>query len=374
MRATVNAKKLARMITLAEGFVGKKSSNPLLENYNLFVYDNKLYLNVYNLHAQNSFLQLWCDAFNCENGKVAVHYKDMQSFKKLKKGDVIIEVDEGHTNNPVKITIDGVCKRIKVYDYWDNPLEPLTGLKDKEIEISSADSEKFKGCLLACSKDITREELTGAIIRNGNLVSTDGHRLHKFELSSNETIDGIVPSLLLKFMSTNTGILSYWKAERKDNYFIYGGDDFIMYYAEIRGLYPNFSRVFPNRWEGKTIISKTRLKEIIKQTVEGYKNALIIFRTYHIDGKDEYCIEGKPIKTTESWFSKNKIDCGVSDWPAAVAVNAKYALDALESVQDESIMFAWIDEDSPLWLGSSKYDNDWVQRPKDGAIIMPMRF
>lgn len=108
----------------------------------------------------------------------------IKSIKGIKKGDSL-KFEIGDKNEKISVTNNGINQIIycdKVEEYPNN----FTKVEYQSVgNLFHKDLEKLKSAVISTSKSESRPVLQYAVIRDGNILSTDAHRLFKSETSLN---------------------------------------------------------------------------------------------------------------------------------------------------------------------------------------------
>jgi len=238
--------------------------------------------------------------------------------------------------------------------------------------------------------DETRYSLNGVLFRPGDLVSTDGHRLHK--ITNPSSPDGcvefdpvIVPrkviGILLKlvggspvrFMTQTEGTEKNVDNEEVPvRRFLFRSDDWEIWFRQIDGEYPDTEQVYPSRRKIVFVVSVDR-DQIIRSVTRALdvigspqftgvavhlpppgESTLKITASSATVGEIKTEVEGVVVKDHREDGSTLKV----------VGVNAKYLQEAVK-VFDSTVTLSFVDELLPVFVES---EEDGIS-----SLVMPIR-
>jgi DNA polymerase III sliding clamp (beta) subunit (PCNA family) len=255
---------------------------------------------------------------------------------------------------------------------FDKDYKRQVRIRDKE------DCNVFKSSLSCVSKDESRPAFLGVAFQKYNLISTDSKRLYKGLLSTcdDDSFRGVINTKLVRAIAGGLTGQLYERKLKQDgttyHVLIANNDDVIISRSVSKDDdFPDFSSVFPTKWEGNHAIDK-HIYEVIKTYAAGFKNSRICFL------KDKTVIKemGNKLGNNERIFDR------IEGMPIGLAVNTNFFLQAIEQFKDDlkydkTIQFCWLNGDSPMWAGKelSKVwgegtGSDYLNG--NGTIIMPM--
>jgi len=223
----------------------------------------------------------------------------------------------------------------------------------------------------AMAQQDVRYFLNGLLIETGEgklrVVSTDGHRLAKNEISlasaNGEIKQSIVPRKaiqeILKFLSPESeeeikvGINNSHISIKTENY------QFIS--KLIDGRYPEYQKVIPNNLDKTVILDKKIFSEILTRTAilsnEKFRGISVIFsdKTLIVNSRNPDHEEANDQMAID--YEGEKIEIGF---------NVNYLLDAVKDSSGETIVFEFKDSSSSGIIRENKTSEKI-------ALIMPMR-
>lgn len=396
MKVSVNVNDLNRMLKTASKLID--SFGMLAGELALSVHDGMFEVIVVALNGQATELRLSTDAgdvYNddfervpAEDGFCVVRAKDLAPLKNAKKGsEIVIEAQKGivHLIAPdFAFDVPTACDSVEFPDLPKPKGEPA-----ETLEIVPADCECFKFIIPAISQDTARPDFTGAVLRGGALISTDGHRLHYCPLpalfGAGEFV-GIISPELLKFIADgHAGTLTEYceqqmveppgylkhrgaKAELQTvaTWHVLETPGVCIKSRPIRGIFSDFMRVIPNYKLDETAeVDAKTLANAIKPLYAGWKINLCMTLRDTPDGVELKCM-GKSGPKSGDVPPRIALLKDIKLPHLPVALNPSFIMDALNGASDR-VTFCCIDQDSPVWIG------EWSpMRPGRGAVIMPM--
>ena len=290
------------------------------------------------------------DAAVAEPGCCGVDLKDLSDA--VTNGEITI------TSTPETVTITGATiSKIPVIAY-----EPAMfgGEPDDEITLTDEDAKRIRLSIPFISKDETRIDFTGALIRDGHVVATDGHRLRAAELSCAPKEGVIIPPLVCELVGAGT--LSIYRKDAVR----FESDRINVIASTIDGQFPDFSKVIPKNPPVTGTLRVSDTLKAIKVTAKGYKVPQALMTA--APGADVFnatvheSYDGKGLKKADC---TGNIPLARIDGNFSASFNLNYWIDALNGFEgQETVEFGFLDADSPFVLS------------KDGvsAVIMPMEW
>ena len=230
---------------------------------------------------------------------------------------------------------------------------------------------------------MVRPAFTGAALRDGALVASDGYRLHYCPLSAlfgTGTLMGIIAPELLRFIADgHSGTLREYRetSQRLDTnvstvtktvatWHILEAPGFIFKSEPISEPWPDFFKAMPNYREDEvTEIKAEALAAAIKPLYAGWKYNVTVALRDCPDGVKLQC-SGKPNPKAPDQPFRTAVLKDVKLPRLPVALNPSFIMDALNGVRG-AVKFCCVDQDSPVWIG--QYDGGHMFGR--GAIVMP---
>lgn len=304
-----------------------------------------------------------------EAGSVAVPAKKLAEIvKSLSSGDVTLQA----SGEKLTITCGKSRFVINGRSAEDFPKIP----KQQSKTSFTIDPETLSGLILktvyAVSSDLTRPALCGVlweVQRTGiSMVSTDGHRLAKVELSRKigdvESIKAIIPP---KALST---LRSYSEGEKEiqigigENGISFEMADTSIYSRLLEGPFPNYQKVIPEKNEKELVVSKDSLASATKRV--SILSDSLTHQVVFSAKKDSLTLH---VATQELGEAKEEITANFSSEPMDIGYNASYIMDILKTIEAEDISLKLDRADNAGMIEPVSQGDDI----KHMCIIMPLR-
>jgi DNA polymerase-3 subunit beta len=341
----------------AKESVERGGTLPMLKNIKLTVKDNSLKLYTTNL-ATATVLSLrdlsilsegeaLCDALKLIAIVKELPDKEMKIFTE-EKGHLIIECEKSYF-------------KLLTMPSEEFPSEPEFP-EEKLFPVGEEFFDSLKKVKYAMSKDDTRYTLNG-IYLGADMVATDGYRMAV--VKRDYPFGGMIVSsdfINLTLKAKNRKELNVFDAGYSENKICLRTDDLILYGRLLEGEFPDYLRVIPNYSPRQASMERVKLYQAIKKTMlMSEKNfqvkfkfnpsSLIISSFIPDLGNAQEEIEAEYISELE----ENK--------PLAIALNGKYLLDILETLEEERVTFLMNNEVSAVKIE----ENNSIH------ILMPLR-
>lgn len=386
MKVSVSVSDLNRMLKMASKLIDL--IGPLAGKLALSVHDG-----IFEVRAVAQYTELrlstaagdvYNNDFECvpaESGFCVVRAKDLVApLKNAKKGSIIVieaQKDIVHvTASDFAFDLPAACDPAEFpwpVELKDDPAETL--------ELFPDDCERFGYICLALSDDMSRPEFTGAMLRDGALLSTDSRRLHYCPLPAlfgTGELVGIISPKMMKFIADgHAGTLTEYREQKEvkvgqktetqtvATWHVLEAPGVCMRSRPISGSFPDFKRVFPSyRLDEAVEIDAKTLASAIKPLHAGWKTNLRIALRSSPDGVRLEC-SGKPGPKSGDLPPRIAVLNGIELPHLPVILNPRYIMDALSGASGQ-VAFCCIDQDSPVWIG------EWSPlKFGRGALIMP---
>jgi hypothetical protein len=377
------------------------------------VHDGKFEVLALSCDGPMAELHQWVDAqsgynddFECvhpvEEGACTVKIKDLPRLKNT-PDDIRALFDA--QNDTLVITVGDYAFHMNasntVYDGY--VCAKPEGDSEITLQFSPQDSAAFAFVAPAMApSEFLRDEFMGIHIQDGRAVATDGHRLHICPMTTPDaSLIGTLSAKLANFLAGRLqfpGTLTEYRksqeikvpkgggkfkteTETTAAWHVYeheGGVNIRLVSRPVKGLFPDFNRVFPSyRSDEVREIDTEQWTSTIKQLSAGWKSSNVLISNRPADRAVDKCIElrcaripGEKEKEREKVEPPRIKTIPMGHIPnLPVCLNSKYILDALKNCKNSVATFCCIDNNSPVWIG------EWspVEFGR-GAIIMPMDF
>ena len=388
MKVSVNVNDLNRMLKMAGKLIDR--IGPLAGKLALSVHDGIFEVFVLSLNGQVTELRLSIDAgdvYNddfarvpAEDGFRVVRAKDLVApLKNAKKGsEIVIEAQKDIVHvaaSDFAFDLPTACDPTE----FPCPAQPK-GDTVETVEIVPDDCGCFKFIVPALSRDATRPEFTGAMLRDGALLSTDGYRLHYCPLpalSGTGELVGIISPKMMKFIADgHAGTLTEYREQKEvkvgsktemqtaATWHVPEAPGVCIKSRPVSGSFPDLKQAFPSyRLDEAAEVDAKTLAGAIKPLYAGWKiNPRIALRNSP-DGVRLECL--KPGPKSGDLPPRIAVLKGIELPHLPVVLNPSFIVDALSGVSGQ-VTFCCIDMDSPVWIG------EWSPlKFGRGALIMP---
>lgn len=360
MKTILTQEKLASALNIVSHVSSAKTTLPILNNLLIRAEDSQLQLNASNLEM---FIISSTTAKVDEEGVICVPANLVTEFvNNLPKTNIDIESKDG------KLTVQAgnYKSAINTINPDEFPSTPKDDFSD-EIVIKSEVFKNATSQVINCaSNDTTRPILTGAYFHNNNgnllLTATDGYRLaEKNIMKTDKDISVIIPiqtiSEVNRILSNEEEISIFINNEQIK--FKIGSTELIS--RLIDGNYINYSSLIPEKTENSAVLNKADFIQAVKvaELFARESAGSITIKTNQTD-------QTLGINSIKSEFGDNnsKIE-GEVVGDASITLNARYLLNALNSIEGEKVNFNFSGKLTPALITGEKSDYK--------HIIMPVR-
>lgn len=377
MRLVFNRDTLLSALEKVCSIASSKTTFVILSSFLVEVKDGKCTFTTTDL---TDIMYLSVEAQVDDDGEFLLKGKEtLEIVKGLPKSDVTFELVE----NAVKITCGKFKANMNLADRSDFPNVVIadvdSGLRFKSSDLKNA----FNQVSQFVSSDNSRPEFCGVHLgyKFSNkesivtLVSTDGHRLAKTELTAEDVKadepnpDGYILStkavlLLSKFFSEEDSVLfSVKKVNSESNKAIFKGEKITVVTSMIAGKYPDFSAVIPDA-TNNIVVEKNLLISSLKRSA--------LFNPKQLIAKIEFSENNINIYSCGQMGNmSDDVECKYLGDKVVIGVNAKYLEQSLSIVDDLFAVIGVIDQDSPIRV-MSETDFD-AKNFGTLSVVMPMQ-
>ena len=302
----------------------------------------------------------------------------LEIIKGLPKGEIIFEL----TKTAIKISSGKFKANMNIADRSEFPNVVISdvkvGLKFKSSELKNA----FSQVAQFVSTDNSRPEFCGVHLNYKfenkeaivTMVSTDGHRLAKAELSAEDmnsldaNSDGYILStkavtMLSKFFSEEESVLFSLEKKKSDgNKAIFKGEKITVVSSLISGSFPDFSAVIPQTFKSFVVDKNLLIASLKRSSLFNPKQPLV--RIQLSENNVNFCSSGQMGSMSDD------VECKYTDEEIVIGLNAKYLQESLSIVDDSFAVVGVVDPDSPIVV-MSETDFD-AKNFGTLSVIMPM--
>lgn len=353
----VNKKDLLKLLANCKSIVSTRSTMPILSNVLLTIEPRGLTIQCTDLEIvlTQTMQAVGNDAF-----KLLLPYKLLTDV--VKSCTDIIDIREQSTFNDVTIpTLEPMT--------W--PVMPVvTG------DVFTMSFDNLDKVLYATSEDVTRYHLNGVHIDKTYFVATDGRRMVKVEHGSNLPVLGfILPTKGLKLVSKLfSGPVN---CVTNGQYLLITTDKVQLLIRKIDGKYPNYNQFIPAKFKHTITLSRLELlghiKSLLPLTPKLSHGGVLGFTKGQLQLKNNPDIEWDKSdkknhveKSRGPVVAKSMTSDYSQDETFNIGFNLSYLVDALESLDSDTVIFQMNDKFSPIDIKSSKQSTH-------NNIVMPMR-
>lgn len=370
MRFTVSSAELKEQLLIINGAINSNPVLPILESF-LFKIDkdnNKLHITGTDLET---FVSVELDVQASDNGCVAIPAKILvDTLKQLPPQPITFNIDLETFSTTIQSTFGRYEMAGENGDDYPKLPEPDN---TNEVEIPAALLlEGINKTMFATSNDELRPAMTGVHIKveNGSIifVATDAHKLVKYQFKDIETTANttfIVPkkalNLLTKAMSNSD--LSVKIAYSKSNaFFIFGNHQLSCRLIDAK--YPDYEAVIPKQNPNTMTIHRTDFLSSLKR-IANYANQT----THQVKlnlAESSLTIEAEDLDYSNK--ATEQLPCNYIGTDMTIGFNAKFLIDMLNVIGDESIRFEF---STPSRAGIMRPEEDEINEELL-MLAMPM--
>ena len=366
MNIQINKEILLPALTHVSGVVEKRQTLPILGNVYIKTDDNQLTLVGSDLETE---ITTEINNVVAVNGKTTVSARKLFDICRSLKNDAMISI--AIEDNKMILTSDRSRFSLQTLPATEYPLLETS---ENDINFSIKQSD-FASLLESTSYSMAQQDvryfLNGLLIEVGNgsinIVSTDGHRLAKNEIShpelSNQIKQSIVPRKAIQEISKFLNIESEELIQIgiNNSHISIKSEGYQFISKLIDGKYPEYQKVIPNNLDKKIVINKVLFSEMLSRTA--------ILSNEKFRGISIKFISGSLIVTSRNpdhEEANDEISIDYQGEEVEIGFNVNYLLDAVRSCNSEDIIFEFKDSSSSGIIKEAEDSNKI-------ALIMPMR-
>lgn len=352
MKFTAKLADIQSAVTLASTAVSDHAILPILNNICISTEATGLSISATDLEK---YAVVKCPAEINQSGECLVSAKTFQALlSKIQTEDISFNLD----TTKLKIVAGSLKLNIPYLPRGTFPTLPTPQFLSGFSTDSDTLKAIIKNTIFASSKDLAKAVLAGININPTSVIATDGYRMshmnHTYPIS--ESI--IIPNSALKALQTILPTSSTLGVELSKECIQFTTEKCVFQSKLIAGDYPNIS----------TLLIKDNHKTFevnTKELVNTLELALILSTnelSQHIIFS--YADNTLTIKTVDDSINK-PISTSTINETFTIAYNAKYLLDYLRIIPDESVTL-WLKDDTSAGHLTPK-------SPLSSYIIMPYR-
>lgn len=372
MKLQIEKKEFLALVARAQNIVEKRNTMPVLMNILLETESDKLKVFATDLEVS---LTDQVDAEVLEPGKVAVNAKSLfEIVKELPEGKITLEKKD---NNWLKITQNKSVFNIVGISPEEYPVFPTFVTKDFMKIESDVLSEMIEKTIYSVSNDETRYHLNGVFFTKSTegsevvyrMVATDGHRLSLVDRKTSTENTGqtqnqgvIIPRKgLNEIKKILDSVDNSVDMAIEGSQLIIKNETTVLMIRLIEGKYPNYQQLIPQNLSENLVVNREALLSSLKR-VSLLSNAKSKGVTLNITNNRLEITSNNP----ELGDAKEEIDVTYKGKEIKIGFNAKYILDVLGSMTDDTVQMELNDQLSP---GLVRPFNDKSYT----CVVMPMR-
>jgi DNA polymerase-3 subunit beta len=338
MKITFLSNNLQNKISFLSHAVSTRGQLPILSNFLLEAKNGKLYISATDLEIgiSSSF------PVNIEKeGRITIPAKNFSDLLTNLENQKITLTLEGETLNLTGEKVKASFQTMPAEDFpklYEEKGEEIISLKKGEVE------EYILRVVFSAAIDSSRPALSGVLIDKDRgealLVATDGYRLslQKNVFRAKEELKKtlVVPARVIKELLSikeEDNIVKIFVSE-KNNQILFTQGETSLVSRLIEAEYPDYEKIIPTEFNTKTEISREALQNAIKIcSVFARETANII--KFSI-GMNKIVVSANSPSVGEDTVD---IEAKTSGEENEIAFNAKYLLDVLTAVTEESLIF-----------------------------------
>lgn len=356
MEIEVTQEKLSKALNTVSRVAGNRSTLPVLNNVLIRVDEKKVSLTTTNLDmAVVDYLPV----SSAKDGVVTVPARLLAEFvSNLPRGEVI-KIDAKDT----KVTVSAGKYTSVVNGTLADDFPELPEIDESKAVVFKLGVDDFKTALnqvvIASSNDLTRPALTGVCFNtiDGELAiaATDGYRLAEKKLVDKveSEVSAIVPTNSLQEVMRSI-------SDDMDEVEISFSDDLVRFRLGeveiisklIDASFPDYRKLIPRDNDIEITIKRDELMRVTKLAAlfaKGVGGSIVC------EAKDSGVFS---VKSVANEFGENdsEIETPV-DKNGKVTLNSRFLIDALNSLEEDEIIFKFADRIAPVLLENKKSKN-----------------
>ncbi len=352
-------------LNITQGIVDKKNVMPILANL-LIEADEKLPFIKISATDLEVAVHVQAQATIEKPGKITVNAKNLFDIVRESASEEINV--KASTNNRIEILSNQSEYKIHGLDAKEFPNLPT--IDGEMIRVSSEQITKmFEKVCFAMSTDETRYHLNGVLLEKGDkeavMVATDGHRLsyttQPLDLSRIKQEKIIIPRKGVIEMRKMLATEKSFDLCLSERHIFIQSEKQTLFIRLIEGNYPDYNRVIPQENEITIDVPKNEFIGALKR--------VSLLANDNTKGVSFYfCNDSLSISTSNPEIGEAKEDIGIKYKGDVINIgfNARYFIDVLNVIQEETISVSFKDELSPCLITCKAL-------PGFKSVVMPMR-
>lgn len=368
MKLEIEKSDLLNLLSKTQNIVEKRNTMPILVNVLLEATGDVLKVFATDLEVS---LTDQIVASVAEEGKVAVSAKSLfDIIKELPEGTISLIKKE---NNWLEVKQNKSIFNIVGIGAEEYPMFPAFSTKEFAQVESSVLKDMIEKTIYSVSTDETRYHLNGVYFENRaedentyRMVSTDCHRLSLIDriptagnISHQNGV--IIPRKGLNEIRKLLDSSENLEMAIEGSQLIVRFDNTILMIRLIEGKYPNYSQLIPQNIKSVVTISREKMLQSLKR-VSLLSNQKSKGITLNFTQGSVEISSNNP----ELGDAKEEIETNYSGDGIKIGFNAKYLMDVLSSMNEDTIDVSLNDQLSPALIQPSG-------DPNYRCVVMPMR-
>ena len=365
MKFKTQAEAFSQKLGLVQGISERRATMPVLSHVLITANKSKIEISATDLETTMS---TWCDAQVSAEGSLAIPARKLYEIvKEVPVGEIEIEEIGNHW---VEIRASSAVFKIAGLPSEDFPIIPELNSEQLFTVESSALDEMISKTIFAVSPDELRRNLAGIYFEEAGdkgirLVATDGHRLSlvEREIDTKVKFDKgfVVPKKGVGELRKVLKLSDKLKIGVGDSFFMAEGEDIVLVARLIDADFPDYKQVTPESTKLTLSLDRDNFLSALKRVsiLSSEKTRSVKF---NIDTQGLTLVSVSP----EIGEAKETVSLEYSGDPVELGFNARYLMDVLEAISEDTVEIGLIDELSPA-----------VIKPKGEevylSVIMPMR-
>ena len=371
MHFTIEREIFVKALAKVQGIVEKRSTIPILSNVLIHAENDSIRLIATDLEVG---MKTSYPATVKKSGKITVSAKKLyEIIRELPEGEVSFVAKE---NCWIELRCGKALFNIVGLSPEEFPYFPDTEEQNYFDIPADLLKEMIEKTAYAISTDETKYNLNGIYFRgseegeskNLRLVATDGHRLALFE--ANLDVSGI-PQLQTGVILPRKGVQELRKITEEgegnvelgffDNNAVVRRDQTTIVMRLVDGDFPDYGRVIPKTRDQEAYIDRDALLHVLKRIA-----ILASERSRGVKLRLAPKVLELSSSNPELGEAREDLEIDYQGPEVIIGFNARYLLDILQNIDDETIEMVFKDQVSPTMI--SPQDKRHYQ-----TVIMPMR-
>ena len=346
MKITISKSIIENILLHAQPFLEKKDTSQITSHVFLNVVDSELTLKATDFEM--GFKVTTNNLNVIENGSITANGKKfLDIIRILKDGNINLEV----TNNMLYISQGHSNFKLPTFSYNEFPDFPSYENNARITIDSSSLIDSLKKITPAIDTNNPKFELNGALIDikqdNINFASTDTRRLAivNIQNQSSDELSIILPKkAIIEIQKLFFNDIELYYDETN---LIIKSDQYLFFTKLINGKFPEYSRIIPKEIAYNLVLPKALMIESIKQITTISTDVKVTFLSNLITFES---------LSDDNIEAKTEIDFNTGfDEPFVLAINSRYLLDFLNSINSSEFTISLNEGNLPFTLSDNNF-------------------